>query len=423
MFKISIVKPFSSRQFISKFSQTGNSYDWWLVAIVATLLVLGLAFLASALATTGIFSFQSEFLKQLVFGVWLGTVLAFVLAKIDYHFWFQHKNKLLLGTLLLLGFIAVFILTADFLKIPRETFITQLQFLPVLPYSANGAVRWISVSFLPNFQPSELAKLTILIYFASFLNNLKSEEISWMKLKKPVYAFALVSILILIQPDLGTVILLALIILSGMWIVKVPIKMLAILAVVVVIAGAVLTLSYGYRRNRFEAVFNPNSSVGSQISLGQLAVQKGGLWGLGYGNSESKQQGLIYEGSTDLIITIIAEEMGFLFTLLFLSLYLLLLFRSLQIAKNAPDAGGSAVAIGIGIWLSTQAFLNLAGVLGLLPLKGFPLPFVSEGGSSMVLNLMAIGVLLNISSQSQNKDRLKVLPIAGYKSPAKSYGR
>ena len=185
-----------------------------------------------------------------------------------------------------------------------------------------------------------------------------------------------------------------------MWLAKTPLKILLTLGIIVAIAGSILTLTYGYRRNRFEALFNPDSSVASQVSLGQIAIQRGGLFGLGYGNSESKQKGLIYEGSTDLIVTIIAEEMGFVFTLLFLSLYLFLIFRSLQIAKNAPDVGGSAIAIGIGVWLSTQAFLNLAGILGLLPLKGFPLPFVSEGGSSMVLNLMAVGVLLNVSSQS-----------------------
>lgn len=416
------MKEFKTKQFINKFRQENTNYDWWLVGIVAALVIGGLAFLASALATAGIFSFQSEFLKQLVFGVWLGTVLAFILAKVDYHFWFQHKNKLLLGTLLLLGFIAVFAVTADFLKIPRETFINQLRFLPIKPYSANGAVRWIAVSFFPNFQPSELAKLTILIYFAAFLNQLKAEEISWMKLKKPVYAFILTAVFILVQPDLGTVVLLAFIILSAMWVVKTPIKILVTLAIVVAIGGSILTLTYGYRRNRLEALFNPNSEVASQISLGQLAIQKGGLWGLGYGNSESKQQGLIYEGSTDLIITIVAEEMGFIFTLLFLSLYLFLLFRSIQIAKNAPDAGGSAIAIGIGVWLSIQAFLNLAGILGLLPLKGFPLPFVSEGGSSMVLNLMAIGVLLNVSSQRETKFNT-ITPIAKTRTSRGILGR
>jgi cell division protein FtsW len=404
---VSQLKP---RQFIKSFQQQNVNYDWQLVGVIVALIVGGLAFLASALATAGIFSFQSEFLKQLVFGVWLGSVLAFILAKVDYHYWFIHKNKLLLGTVVLLGFIAVFILIADLLKIPRDVLLANINFLPIKPYAANGAIRWISISFLPNFQPSELAKLTILIYFAAFLNNLKSEEISWMKLKKPVYAFILTSFLILLQPDLGTVILIALIVLSGMWIVKTPIKILAILGIVVIIGGSILTLTYGYRRNRFEAIFNPDSGVASQISLGQLAIQKGGLWGLGYGNSESKQQGLIYEGSTDLIITIIAEEMGFVFTAAFLSLYLILVYRSLQIAKNAPDPGGSALAIGIGVWLGTQAFLNLAGVLGLLPLKGFPLPFVSEGGSAMVLNLMAIGVLLNISSQGNVEKRFTPIP-------------
>lgn len=394
------MKTFKSTQFLKKFQEQTVNYDWWLVGVVTTLVVGGLAFLASALATAGIFSFQSEFLKQLVFGVWFGTVLAFILARIDYHFWFENKNKLLLVTLLLLGFIGIFILVADLLKIPRETLISQFSFSPVKPYSANGAVRWISIVFLPNFQPSELAKLTVLIYFAAFLNKLKPEEITWMNLKKPVYAFALVSSLILFQPDLGTVVLLAVIVLSAMWLAKTPLKILLTLGIIVAIAGSILTLTYGYRRNRFEALFNPDSSVASQVSLGQIAIQRGGLFGLGYGNSESKQKGLIYEGSTDLIVTIIAEEMGFVFTLLFLSLYLFLIFRSLQIAKNAPDVGGSAIAIGIGVWLSTQAFLNLAGILGLLPLKGFPLPFVSEGGSSMVLNLMAVGVLLNVSSQS-----------------------
>lgn len=400
---------------LSKFLQNSKDfkYDWGLLIAVSVICILGIAFLASSLSIKSSVVYQQELTKQLGLGLGLGTILAIIVAKTDYHFFLKHARFAMVINYFLLGFLGIFAIYANILTfnqtavdaaINKALIIKRLAFLPVSPFIANGAIRWIDFPFLPNFQPSEFAKLALLLYFSSFFWKFENKEINWLSFKKPIYAFLISAALILVQPDLGTVLIIFAILAAAMWSAKIPLKILIYLGTIVVILGIVLTFATGYRRSRVTAFLDPTSSNATQIRGVQNAISNGGLFGKGYGNSELKQQpGILFEQTTDAIISIIGEEMGFVGTSLFLSLYLVILWRGLEIAKNAPDLGGQALATGVSVWIAGQAFINIAGMTGLAPLKGVPLPFVSAGGSSLLINLIAIGLLLNISSQSVAK--------------------
>jgi|GEM_PF-340227 len=387
-------------------------YDWFLLFITIVLSVLGLAFLASSLSTKSVSIYQSEFLKQLFFGFWIGGGLMFFLARTDYHKLFKNYKWLLWLTIGSLSFLGFFIIIGSLSGSGVQGLVNSVRWLPIRPTFVNGALRWISFTFLPNFQPAELAKLTILIYFAKVINDLDFKNLNWVSLKRPIYVFLTTAILIYIQPDLGSVILLTLILLAGMWSARVPFKVVGTISIIGLTVFVVTILFTSYRSDRLRTFldFSTNANQACQSDSGagknfqvcqvRAAISRGGMWGVGYGNSQSKQNNLIPEISTDGIMGIIGEEMGFVASVGFLLMYLIIFWRGLKAAQEAPDAGGKALAAGIAIWILSQAFINVAGITGLLPLKGTPLPFVSEGGSALVLNLAAVGVLLNISGQS-----------------------
>jgi cell division protein FtsW len=409
------VKSLYRRGFFQKLANDTIHYDWVLLGVVILLSIGGLAFLASGLSIKGPAIFQFAFQKQLLSGVWIGGVLAFILAKVDYHFWFKRARILIAITFAMLGFLAIFAILVDVMtyqkpaveaNIIRNQILNVARVSPIRPYQGGGAIRWIQFPGL-TFQPSELAKLTLLIYFASVIQKNENEGLSWLKLKKPLYTFLFAGFLILVQPDLGSVLLSFGILVTAMWVSKVPFKIISTIVIAMAIVGLSAVFAVDYRRDRVTAFLSPTSEKATQIFFVRLAIQNGGMWGKGYGNSEFKQKEVLYESTTDGIISIIGEEMGFIFTGFFLSLYLVFLFRALKIADEAPDNGGKALAVGIGVWITTQAFLNVAGITGIIPLKGLPLPFVSAGGSSIIINFISVGILLNVSSQKIDKTIFK----------------
>jgi cell division protein FtsW len=400
---------FSRNKFFTRFQSINKNYDWVLLTVVITLCVGGLTFLASTLSVKVQAEFYKELLKQMIFGVWIGGFFAYILSRVDYHNLFKIKNTLLYITIGLLAFLACF---AIFTQVTGMSEATKKAFIDsranplVAPSIANGSIRWIDTPILL-VQPSELAKLTLLIFFAAKINELKDQEITWMSLKRPFYAFFLISSLIIVQPDLGSIVLIFCILFSAMWATKVPMKILGIVVLIVSVFITISTFTTGYRLSRVRSAYdnkNATKAENYQTKNAQKAIADGGLWGEGYGNSIAKQKGSVPESSTDAIISIIAEEMGFIFTTLFLGLYVVFCFRGLKIAREAPDVGGKALAVGITFWVVLQAFWNVGGIIGVAPLKGIPLPFVSEGGTAMVLNLASVGILMNISSQKNLQD-------------------
>lgn len=406
------------------------SFDWFLLGILVVLCLVGLSFLASSLSPKTVVEYQSEFFKQLFFGLWLGGVMTFFLARTDYHLLLKYSKPLLWLTLSFLFFLAIIIVYTIFTGKSEATekiaVIRNLNFLPIRPGLGGNAIRWLRIGpgtdGILSFQPSELAKLTMLFYFAQNLQTFSRHKITWLTLKKPLYILLFGLSLIYIQPDLGTAAIIFGIVCVAMYLGKVPAKIVGTVTLIGVLCGilGILVVSYrGARLNTFLDIYrDPEKACNSdnqetrdrnrQVCGVRSALKRGEMWGKGYGKSTAKLDGSVPEINTDAILAVIGEETGFVGTVIFLSLYIVLFWKALQIAKNAPDIAGTALAGGIGFWVTSQAFLNIAGVTGLLPLKGIPLPFISEGGSALVLNMMSVGILLNISSQSSKKTKLPI---------------
>jgi cell division protein FtsW (lipid II flippase) len=395
---------------LGNFTFSKSNYDWFLLGIVLFLTIFGLAFLASSLAPKKLEEFHYNLLYQMIFGVWIGGVMMYILARTDYHNLFKHSRIFIVINLIFLTFLGVVAGSAQFLHLSGQDLVDHAAKFdnPILsPFIANGAIRWVKTPIMV-VQASEFAKLALLIYFAGHLHKLserKEKEITWYDMKKPLYTFGLCAGLIIVQPDLGSILLIYTILASMMFAGKVPMKIITIITTCMIGFGLFFALGTGYRRERVKSVFQRNTDSSYQIDGVEKAIKNGGLFGKGYGNSQAKQQHTILESSTDSIIGVISEEIGFIGTLIFLAMYLLLLFRGMKIADEAKDIGGKTLAVGISVWVVTQAFLNIGGNLGIVPLKGLPLPFVSEGGSAIVLNLMSMGMILNVSAQGLKKSR------------------
>jgi cell division protein FtsW len=391
-------------------------YDWQLIVIVVLLCAGGLAFLASSLNTNPN-NYWNELLRQFGVGIVGGVAVAALLARTDYHKLIENRKKLIFVTLCLLVFLGIFATPVFFLSSTdaKVSFISRFSWLPIKPHLVNGAVRWLDMPLgLPNLQPSEVAKITILIFFAGILAKYHRVGYSWQNLKQSLWLLGSISLLIFLQKDLGNIIIILIITFSAMIVANVPKQILVRLCVFSIICAALSIVSTPYRLQRF-AIYanlfgaksdskNPEEDRQQVVNI-QYAMQNGGWFGKGYGNSEWKQAGHIYEANTDSIIAIIGEEIGFVGTVAFLSLYVWLFYRGMKIAQDAVDLEGKVLATGIVVWIFAQVFLNISGMTGLIPMKGLPLPFVSQGGTALVMNLIGIGILLNISSQKRTELR------------------
>jgi len=279
-----------------------------------------------------------------------------------------------------------------------------LVFIPGLRAEYGTARSWINL-FGYSFQPSELVKLSFLIYLATWLEAKKGELGSFSGGIFPfLIILGVISLLMMAQPDLGT--LLIIVFMAMMVFFSGGVK-IAHIFLVGLMAGllllVVLNIKSNYQLDRFKCLKDPSYSAQDkcyQINQSLIAVGSGGWLGRGIGESRQKFM-YLPEVWGDAIFPIIAEEVGFVFSALLILLYLFIFYRGLMIARAAPDIYGSFLAIGIVSWLSVQAFLNIGGMLNLIPMTGVPLPFVSAGGSAIFANLTAMGILVNISKQTK----------------------
>lgn len=355
--------------------------DSALIVLVALLLAFGLVMIYSSSVVVAFERYGSNtyfVARQLLFLI-LGVLVWAGVSQIRYTFW-REKARLLLGITVLL-LISVFLFGAG---------------------RVGGAHRWIEVG---NFfiQPSEFAKLTFILYFAWLLER-KAERISEFKFAfLPISSLvALVALLIMAEPDLGTTGIFVLIAASMYFVAGAPIKQLMIGGAGLLVAFLGLVAAAPYRLSRLKVFFQPGvdpEGVGYHLKNALIAIGSGGLFGLGFGQSRQKYL-YLPSAHTDSIIAIAAEELGFLRLLVVLLVYLLLVYRAVRIARRAPDQYAKFIAVGIGAWFFFQFFVNFAANLALLPLTGIPMPFISYGGSSLIASLAAIGVLSNISKYS-----------------------
>jgi len=266
----------------------------------------------------------------------------------------------------------------------------------------NGTRRWFAIGGF-GVQPSELAKLAVIVFTAALLER-RMHRINDVRYSLVPIAMVTVVIvtLVLLEPDFGTALAILAIVALMVFAAGIDWRYLALTAAAAIPVGWVLLMSADYRRRRLLAFLNPWDDPlgdGFQIIQSMIAVGTGGAFGRGLMEGVQK---LFYlpEPHTDFIYAVVGEELGLAGTTVVLAAFLLIAWRGLRIASRAPDTFGSLLAMGLTAMIAVQAFINMSVVLGLLPTKGIPLPFVSAGGSSLVINLIGIGVLLNLSQHA-----------------------
>ncbi|KEZ49995.1 MULTISPECIES: stage V sporulation protein E [Metabacillus] len=353
--------------------------DFILVIITLLLLTIGLIMVYSASAVWATYKFEDSFFfakRQLLFAG-VGVVAMFFIMNVDYWTWRTWAKMLVIVCFILL--LAVLV--------------------PGIGMERNGSRSWIGVGAF-SIQPSEFMKLAMIAFLAKFLSENQKKITSFKRGLLPSLAFVFTAFaLIMLQPDLGTGTVMVGTCIVMIFVAGARISHFGLLGLLGVAGFAALVLSAPYRIKRITSFLNPwEDPLGSgfQIIQSLYAIGPGGLFGLGLGQSRQK---FFYlpEPQTDFIFAILAEELGFIGGSLIILLFGLLLWRGVRIALGAPDQYGSYLAIGIITMVAIQVMINIGVVTGLMPVTGITLPFLSYGGSSLTLMLMAVGVLLNIS--------------------------
>jgi cell division protein FtsW len=350
------------------------------VLFIATILLVGLSvvmvYSASAPMALQRYGKASRFLVTQ--GMWalLGIALLSVIMRIDYR---NYREPAFIWTCL--GFVAL-ALVAVFFSVP-----------------VNGARRWFGVGGI-GVQPSELSKLVAIFFIAALLERRmhRIDDVGYALLPIGIVVIGLVA-LILPEPDFGTAMSLLLIAAVMVFAAGLNYRYLVGVSLVALPVVYILVMGSAYRRRRTLAFLNPWEDPlgdGFQIIQSLIAVGTGGLWGKGVMNGVQK---LFYlpEPHTDFIYSVIAEELGLLGATAVVACFCVITWRGLRVALRAPDSFGAFLALGLTTMVAVQALVNMSVVLGLMPTKGIPLPFVSAGGSSLLINLVGMGILLNVS--------------------------
>ncbi len=354
--------------------------DSILCVTVAILVLIGIVMVFSSSAAYTEQNDSFYFLKRQVLWCLLGTGLLLITKNLDYHNLHQYTYPIMIFTFLLL----IVVMFPEFSK------------------KVGGARRWLAFGGF-SFQPSELAKFTLVLFIAKSL--VKRAD----KLRNFAYGYlpnlivlGFFFIPILFQPDFGTVMVILAVTFTMLFIAGLRKKFL-FLSILAIIPFIALAISFAeYRTRRIIAFLNPwedPSGAGFQAVQSFYAFGRGGFWGAGLGESSQKLYRLP-EAHTDFIFSVIGEELGFVGTTAIVLLFLIFIWRGFLTAYQAKDPFGTHLATGLTLLIGLQAFINLGVASGLLPTKGLTLPFISMGGSSMLVTMLSVGVILNISEQT-----------------------
>ncbi len=356
------------------------------VLFIATLLLvaLGVVMVYSASAPVALerYGRASRFLMTQAMWAVLGITMLTVVMRIDYRY---YREPMFIWTCLAL---VAFALVAVYFRAP-----------------VNGARRWFGIGGI-GVQPSELAKLVAIFFIAALLDRRmhRIDDVTYSLMPIAIVVIGLVA-LILPEPDFGTsmailMITAVMIFAAGLnWRYIVGVALVALPSIYIVVMGS------AYRRRRALAFLNPWDDPlgdGFQIIQSLIAIGTGGVWGKGLMNGVQK---LFYlpEPHTDFIYSVISEELGLIGATAVVICFCVVTWRGMRVAVRAPDTFGSFLALGLTTMVAAQAFVNLSVVLGLIPTKGIPLPFVSAGGSSLLINLVGMGILLNVSQHASSE--------------------
>ncbi|MFN2470525.1 MAG: putative lipid II flippase FtsW [Gaiellaceae bacterium] len=358
-----------------------------LVLVTLCLVAFGLVMVYSATSAPAALgnSDPGFYLKRQSVYALIGLALMMGAARLDYHA-LRYFSPILLGT--------AFVLCVAVL---------------VVGESVNGARRWLTAGPAV-FQPSELAKLAVAVWAAAYLSRRRAPR-TVGELARPIGLVAgLFCLLLLAEPDLGTTITLVVMLGGLLLVVGTPLRLLALAGGVCIALGFAAIWVEPYRRDRFLSFLDPWQDAqgsGFQVVQAMLGMGSGGLFGKGLGESVLK---LFYlpEAHTDMIFAIIGEELGLVGVTAVLAAYSVFAYAGFRVALRCKDAFGKCLAAALTTLVCGQAVVNLAAVLGLAPLTGIPLPFVSAGGSSLVVALAAVGILLNIASDDSAERRARL---------------
>lgn len=363
-----------------------NQFDFILFVIIIILLSLGIVMVLSASAPSAIAESGNSYsyvIKQLKAAI-LGIILMLIISKIDYRIYKKFYKAIY--------WISVLILL--------------LVLIPGLGLSSNGATRWIDLKFI-QFQPSELTKIGLIVFYAGYLADHKSELKSFGKgfVKPLIYILPPIAILYFVQNHLSASVVIGavtcvMMIMAGCRLLYFVIAgLIGALVMTVGIIALQATGKGGFRIKRIMSFMDPwadATEVGWQAVQGLYAIGSGGLFGVGLG--ESKQKYLyIPEPHNDFIFSILAEELGFVGCVIVILLFAIFIWRGILIAIKSPDMFGSLLATGITTLIGVQVIINIGVVTSLIPNTGMPLPFFSYGGTALLILLCSCGVLLNIS--------------------------
>ncbi|MDD2696768.1 MAG: putative lipid II flippase FtsW [Candidatus Pacebacteria bacterium] len=358
--------------------------DYILLGLLGFLLALGIVILASVSASFSFKKFGDTYYllrHQILLGLIPGLVLAFLAFKINLAKIKKWIFPILLGNLLLM----------------------VLVFLPVIGSGSEKASRWIYLGSF-SFQPSELLKLVFILYLATWLVSKIEKKI---KDSQPFIGFVMiigiVTLLLVLQPNISTLGVIVFTAVLMYFAINTPPWHSVLIVLLGLIALYSLIQIAPYRIERLAVFLNPETDpmgIGYQTKQALITVGAGGAGGVGLGMSVQKW-GFLPESVADSIFAVFCEETGFIGGSILIFLFLIFLWRGFKIAKGTPDKFSQLTAVGITSWITIQAFVNIGAMIGLLPLTGIPLPFVSYGGSALIIELAGAGILLNISKNSQ----------------------
>ncbi|MBU1131292.1 putative lipid II flippase FtsW [Patescibacteria group bacterium] len=373
-----LLKPFSYRYYQHK-------PDYNFIITLGIIIFFGLLILSSASSIHAFQKFGDSywFVKhQILNGVLPGLILFFFASQLDYRKWKKCAFWMLAATIGLL----------------------ILVFIPGIGVSHDKARSWIALGPL-SFQPAEVIKFTFLVYLATWLEQKGQKGLKDVQYGLMPFLFTLgtITFLILAQPDLGTLLIVIALSVIVYFVAGAPWKhILGIMIIGFIIIFIAIQVA-PYRLNRITAFFNPEvdpQGISYHSNQAKLAIGSGGIFGLGMGKSRQKFN-YLPEVSGDSIFAVFAEELGLIFSLLLLYLFFNLASRGIKIARGSPDEFGKLLTIGAVGWITFQALVNIGAMVGLVPLTGLPLPFISSGGSAMAVAMFSCGVVVNISKQTR----------------------
>lgn len=363
-----------------------NKIDKIFLGIVIALVVIGVIMFTSS--SLGILArsqtkFYSVLLGQFIFGLLGGLVALYLGLKIPYKFWREYSLPLFIGSIIL----------------------TALVFVPGLAFSHGGARRWVSV-FGYTFQPVEFLKIGFIIYFASWLSWAKGRVRDFQFSILPlIVCLGIIAAVLLKQPDTKSLILITITALCMLFVSGAPFKYILGFLALSLVAFAILVAFKPYLMQRVNTFINPKengTTTSYQLQQSLIAIGSGGIFGRGLGQSIQKFN-YLPEPQGDSIFAVIGEELGLIGGIVLICLYLAFVMRGFRIAIHAPDPFSKFTVMGFIFIITVQSFMNIASITGVFPLTGVPLVFMSQGGTSLLLSLGMVGIILNISRYSKTK--------------------